>query len=135
MPATAIEDQIDTVPPCRARITTLLFVHVRASTTLAAGLRGQRRRLLNRVKFTPEKWAAAYENLSMLMENERISYPNDPDLVAELEVFKSDSHPRGAPDYTLQRGQDAAIRALCLVTYDLSAEEIDWTWGDGVLLL
>ena len=29
------------------------------------------------------------------------------------------------PDYTLQRGHDAAIRALCLVTYDQSAEEIE----------
>ncbi|MGZ4892274.1 MAG: hypothetical protein ACXV2B_08495 [Halobacteriota archaeon] len=63
------------------------------------------------------------------MDNERISYPNDPDLIAELEVFRSEFTATGAPDYSVQRGQDTAVRALCLVTYDLSAEEFDWMWG------
>ncbi|MGZ4846284.1 MAG: phage terminase large subunit [Halobacteriota archaeon] len=84
---------------------------------------------VTRVKFTSEKWTAAFENLSMLIANGRISYPNDPNLVAELQVFKSAYTFSETPDYTLQRGQDTAIRALCLVTHDLSAEEIDWMWG------
>ncbi len=80
---------------------------------------------VQRVEFTPQKWAAACENLSMMIENGRISYPNDSDLIAELEVFKSDPTFGGAPDYTQQIGQDTAIRALCLVTYDQSAEEFE----------
>ncbi|MGZ4934325.1 MAG: hypothetical protein ACXV49_07485 [Halobacteriota archaeon] len=80
---------------------------------------------VQRVEFTRQKWTAACENLSMMMENGRISYPNDPDLIAELEVFKSDPSFSGTPDYTLQIGQDTAIRALCLVTHDQSAQEIE----------
>ncbi len=47
----------------------------------------------------------------------------------ELAVFKSDPTFSGTPDHSLQVGQDTAIRALCLVTYDVSAEEDDWMWG------
>ncbi len=66
---------------------------------------------VHKVKLTDEKWAAAYENLSMLIESERISYPNDPDLVAELDVLKSEFTSSGAPDYSLQREQDAEARS------------------------
>ncbi len=83
---------------------------------------------IQRVEFTLQKWAAC-ENLSMMMENGRISLPNDSDLVAELEVFTSDVTFSGMPDHTLQIGPDSAIRALCLVTYDQSAEEFEpWVY-------
>ncbi len=62
---------------------------------------------VQRVEFTPQKWAAACANLSMMMESGRISYPNDSDIIAELEVFKSDPTFGEAPDYTLQIGQDS----------------------------
>ncbi len=65
----------------------------------------------------------------MLISNDRISYPDDLSLIAELDVFKSANTFSETPDYTLQRGQDTAIRALCLVTHDVSAEEIDVMWG------
>ncbi|MGZ4926279.1 MAG: hypothetical protein ACXVIP_02920 [Halobacteriota archaeon] len=83
---------------------------------------------LQKAALTDEEWVAAFDNLSMMMQNGRISYPNYPELIADLEVFKSNVTFTGAPDYTLQRGQDTAIRALCLVTYDVSSED-DW-WRD-----
>ena len=80
---------------------------------------------VQRVEFNARKWGAACENLSIMVKNGRISFPNDADLIAELEVFTSDVTFSGTPDYTLQRGHDASVRALCLVTYDQSAEEVE----------
>ncbi len=75
-----------------------------------------------RVKFTEKELAAAYENLSMLMRNRVISYPLYPELIAELDVFKSDFTFSGVPDYSLQIAQQSGIHALCLVTYDVDPE-------------
>jgi hypothetical protein len=77
---------------------------------------------VERVAFTPQELAAAYENLGLLIRNRVISYPRYPDLIAELEVFKSDFTFSGAPDYSTQTAQQSGIHGLCLVTYDVDAE-------------
>ena len=56
------------------------------------------------------------------MRNRVISYPHYPELIAELDVFKSDFTFSGAPDYSLQIAQQSGIHALCLVTYDVDPE-------------
>jgi hypothetical protein len=65
------------------------------------------------------------ENLSMLIRNHVISYPHYPELMAELDVFKSDFTYGEAPDYSLQVAQQSGIHALCLVTYDVDPEELN----------
>jgi predicted phage terminase large subunit-like protein len=77
---------------------------------------------VERVAFTPQELAAAYENLGLLIRNRVISYPRYSDLIAELEVFKSDFTFSGAPDYSTQTAQQSGIHGLCLVTYDVDAE-------------
>lgn len=74
---------------------------------------------VDRVTFTRQELAAAYENLGMLIRNRIISYPYYPELIAELDVFKSDFTYGEAPDYSLQVAQQSGIHALCLVTYDV----------------
>jgi predicted phage terminase large subunit-like protein len=79
---------------------------------------------VDRVQLTKKEWASAYENLALLINNGLISYPDYPELIAELEVFKSDYTFDGTPDYTLQIAQDAAVRALCIVTFEINPQEI-----------
>ncbi len=57
---------------------------------------------VDRVKFTRQKLAAAYENLGLLIRDRVISFPHYPELIAELDVFKSDFTYGEAPDYSLQ---------------------------------
>ena len=78
-----------------------------------------------RVEFNQKKLAAAYENLGMLIRKRIISYPYDPELIAELDVFKSDLTFSGAPEYGLQIAQQSGIHALCLVIHDVDPEQ-DW---------
>jgi hypothetical protein len=66
--------------------------------------------------------AASYEHLGLMMRNHIISYPKYPELIAELDVFKSDFTLSGAPDYSLQIAQQSGIHALCLVTKDVDPE-------------
>ena len=80
---------------------------------------------VRRVKLNQKKLAEAYENLGMLIRKRIISYPYDPELIAELDVFKSDLTFSGAPDYGLQIAQQSGIHALCLVTHDVDPEQ-DW---------
>jgi len=82
--------------------------------------------LVERVKFNRKKLVAAYENLAMLMCRRMISFPQHPGLLAEIEVFKSAFTYDESPDYSLQIAQQSAIHALCLVTYDLSPEQVDY---------
>ncbi|MGA7075993.1 MAG: phage terminase large subunit [Halobacteriota archaeon] len=77
---------------------------------------------VRRVKFTPQELAAAYENLGMLIRKRVISYPLYPDLIAELDVFKSELTFSGTPDYSLQVAQQSGVQALCLATYDVDPE-------------
>jgi hypothetical protein len=63
----------------------------------------QRGVYVERVAFTPQELAAAYENLGLLIRNRVISFPRYPDLIAELDVFKSDFTFSRAPDYTMQQ--------------------------------
>lgn len=51
-----------------------------------------------------------------------ITIPAYPELQAEIDVFKSDFTFDGKADYSLQVAQQSGVQALCLVTYDLSAE-------------
>jgi predicted phage terminase large subunit-like protein len=87
---------------------------------------------VQRVPMTRKKWTAAYENLAMLMRNDYVSFPHEPDLLAELEVFRSDFTLDESPAYTLQIGAQSAIHALCLVTYDLSPEVVKQTFQPSI---
>jgi hypothetical protein len=50
----------------------------------------------------PQKLTLAYENLSLLVNYKQIKLPNDPELLAELEIE-----------------QNGVVVALCLVTHDV----------------
>jgi hypothetical protein len=80
--------------------------------------------LVERVKFTKKMLIAAYENLSMLMKQWLITYPKHDELLAELEVFKSEFTFDESAEYDLQIAAQSAIHALCLATYDVTPEEI-----------
>ena len=58
----------------------------------------------------------------MLIRKRAVSYPECPELIAELGVFKSNLTFSGAPDYSLQVAQQSAVEALCLVTFDVNPE-------------
>ncbi|MGA9079826.1 MAG: phage terminase large subunit [Halobacteriota archaeon] len=79
---------------------------------------------VQRVAMNRKKWAAAVENLAMLMRNDNVIFPHEPNLLAELEVFKSEFTLDESPDYSIQTGAQSAIHALCLVTYDLIPEVV-----------
>lgn len=78
------------------------------------------------MKSNRKKLVAAYENLARLMSRRIISFPQHPGLLAEIDVFKSAFTYDESPDYSLQIAQQSAIHALCLVTYDLSPEEVEY---------
>lgn len=78
---------------------------------------------VRRIEFAPQERAAAYENLGMLIRKHVISYPDCSEIIAELDVFKSDFTFNGVPDYNLQVAQQSAIEALCLATYNVDPEE------------
>jgi predicted phage terminase large subunit-like protein len=80
---------------------------------------------VQRCRFTKTQLGAVYENLAMLMNNKHITFPHEPDLLAELEVFKSEFTLDESPDYSLQIGAQSAIHAACLVTFDLSPEVVE----------
>ncbi|MGA2885731.1 MAG: hypothetical protein ABSE80_11320 [Halobacteriota archaeon] len=62
----------------------------------------------------------SYANLAILIENDMITIPSYRELQAELDVFKSGFTYDESADYSLQAAQQSAIRALCLVTHDIS---------------
>jgi predicted phage terminase large subunit-like protein len=78
---------------------------------------------VQRVKSSQKELTSAYENLGMLIRKRIISFPHNLELIAELEVFKSDFTYSGAPDYTTQIAQQSGIHALCLVTSDVNPEQ------------
>jgi predicted phage terminase large subunit-like protein len=96
------------------------FDRVNGALTSALEARGV---WVERVKFS--KLEDSYENLAILREGDMITIPAYPELQAEMDVFKSDFTFDGNADYNLQVAQQSGIHALCLVTYDLSAELID----------
>ncbi len=77
-----------------------------------------------RVSLAQKERVAAYENLSMLIRKGVLSYPNYPELIAELDVFTPDFTYDGAPEYNTQLAQQSGIHALCLVTHDVSPEPV-----------
>jgi hypothetical protein len=74
---------------------------------------------IEKIKFNRASIAAAYENLSQLIRNKLIDVPEYPELMAELNVFRSEDTFDETPDYTTQIAQQSAINALALCTYDL----------------
>jgi hypothetical protein len=94
-------------------------------------IRALRRRgaSIKRVEMNQQAWTQAYENLSLLIHYKQITLPDDPDLLAELEVFRSETRLDARPDYSLQAGQSSAIRAICLVTYNVHPEIEAKTYG------
>jgi hypothetical protein len=85
---------------------------------------------VDRVTFDRQEQAASYENLGMLISNRAISYPHYPELIAELDVFKSDFTYGEAPDYSLQIAQQSGILALCLVTYNVDPLVLSMSYDD-----
>jgi predicted phage terminase large subunit-like protein len=81
---------------------------------------------VRRIDMKPNDWQLAYENLSLLISYKQIKLPNNPELLAELEVFKSEPRLDGKPDYSSQAGQNSAVRALCLLTHDIHPLESDF---------
>jgi predicted phage terminase large subunit-like protein len=77
---------------------------------------------VRKIDLAKDDWTLAYENLSLLMSYKQITLPGDVELLAELEVFKSEARFDGKPDYSYQAGQNSAVRALCLVTFDVRPE-------------
>ncbi|MGB9370384.1 MAG: phage terminase large subunit [Halobacteriota archaeon] len=73
---------------------------------------------VQRVTFTADMWQAAYENLSLLLFNGKVSYPAYSQLMAELDAFSRSNTRSGKPDYP----RHPTIQALCLLTYDLSPQ-------------
>ena len=61
-----------------------------------------------------------YDNLALLMGNDKITVPAYPELQAELDVFKSAPTYDESADYSRQVAQQSGIDALCLATYDLT---------------
>jgi hypothetical protein len=57
---------------------------------------------VERIDLDPQKLTLAYENLSFLVNYKQIKLPNDPELLAELEIE-----------------QNSVVVALCLVTHDV----------------
>ena len=84
--------------------------------TYSAELKGT---YIQKIEFNKAKFAAAYENLSQLIRNRLIDIPEYPELMAELNVFRSEFTFDETPDYTTQIAQQSAINALALCTYDL----------------
>jgi predicted phage terminase large subunit-like protein len=74
---------------------------------------------IEKIKFNRASIAAAYENLSQLIRNKLIDVPEYPELMSELNVFRSEDTFDETPDYTTQIAQQSAINALALCTYDL----------------
>jgi len=64
--------------------------------------------------------------MSMLVSSQLVNVFNNPELVAELEVFRSDFTFDETPDYSLQVAQQSAVIGLSLVTHDL--EPSMWEW-------
>jgi predicted phage terminase large subunit-like protein len=81
---------------------------------------------VERVKLTKKMLIAAYENLSMLIKQRLITYPRHEELLAELEVFKSGFTFDESAEYDLQIAAQSAIHALCLATYDVTPEVINY---------
>jgi hypothetical protein len=76
---------------------------------------------VQRIQFNKQKLAAAYENLSQLVLKSIVDLPNNPELMAELEVFHSEPTFDESADYTAQIARQSGVHALCLVTHDLSS--------------
>jgi predicted phage terminase large subunit-like protein len=75
-------------------------------------------------RVTGSERECCYDNLALLMENDTITVPGYPELIAELDVFKSGPTYDESTDYSLQIAQQSAIDALCLATHDLTPELI-----------
>ena len=75
---------------------------------------------MQRIKFNKRKFSSAYENLSQLVRTRLVDLPNNPELMAELEAFHSEPTFDESADYTAQIARQSGVRALCLVTHDLS---------------
>jgi predicted phage terminase large subunit-like protein len=75
---------------------------------------------VQRIKFNKRKFSTAYENLSQLVRKRLVDLPNNPELMAELEAFHSEPTFDESADYTAQIARQSGVRALCLVTHDLS---------------
>jgi hypothetical protein len=57
-----------------------------------------------------------FEHVKKFLKN----HPSEASHQAELDVFKSGFTYDESADYSLQGAQQSAIRALCLVTHDIS---------------
>lgn len=119
IPAQPIEEQVKTIFSTSAMFNSAecrVIDGYDDALTYNAELKGT---YIQKVKFNRASMAAAYENLSQLIRNQLIDVPEYPELMAELNVFRSADTFDETPDYSLQVAQQSGIHALCLVTYDL----------------
>jgi predicted phage terminase large subunit-like protein len=121
-PAQPLEEQVNTIFRTSAMFnsaTCRVIDGYDDALTYSAELKGT---YIQKVTFNRASMAAAYENLSQLIRNQLIDVPEYPELMAELNVFRSADTFDETPDYTLQVAQQSGIHGLCLVTYDVDAE-------------
>ncbi|HYC20716.1 MAG TPA: hypothetical protein VEF35_08920, partial [Candidatus Bathyarchaeia archaeon] len=119
IPAQPVEAQVKAVYETSAYFNSAVVRVIESydeALTYSAELKGA---YVEKIKFDKPKLAAAYENLSQLIRNRVIDIPEYPELMAELNVFRSEFTFDETPDYTTQIAQQSAINALALCTYDL----------------
>ena len=129
----SMKDQIDRAFQTAQRYNAAVWALAGIDEAMLKAL-ARRGAAVRRVEMTEQRWTSAYENLSLLISYKQIKIPNDPELLAQLEVFKSETRLDGRPDYSYQAGQNSAVRGLCLVTYnvypDIEAATYDLDEGD-----
>lgn len=74
-------------------------------------------------KFTNESKKALIENLALLIEQDKIKYPEISELVSELEAFTYEKLPSGRLRYTAPDGQhDDIVMSMALAYYDIGVK-------------
>jgi hypothetical protein len=119
IPAQPVEEQVKVIYETSVYFNSAVVCVIEgydAALTCGAELKGT---YVQKIKFDKARFAAAYENLSQLIRNGVIDIPEYPELMAELNVFRSEFTFDETPDYTTQIAQQSAINALALCTYDL----------------
>jgi hypothetical protein len=99
-----IQKQIDKVFHTAERYDAAVRTHAGTDEATIKAL-SRRGASVRRIDLDGEKLRRAYENLSLLVNYKQIILPDDPELLAELEI-----------------GQGSGVTALCLLTYDTHPE-------------
>jgi phage FluMu gp28-like protein len=96
--------------------------------------------IINEVKFTGESKKSLIENMALLIEQNKIKYPDIPELITELESFTYELLPSGHIRYTAPEGEhDDCVISLGLALWQLgdklpSTGKLDKSYGFKVSL-